>query len=134
MLVILEIYISLISIKQFLLNQCHSPYNRGVRSYRVLYLQFFGLYDICIIFLHAVEACLKAIIAMFYLVLGQLPRGKLPPGQFPRRIIVSEENCPLTIKFPPKIHFHSVDISEWLPERTHISQRRLVFPVKIVRN
>ena len=31
MLVILEIYISLISIKQFLLNQCHSPYNRGVQ-------------------------------------------------------------------------------------------------------
>ena len=134
MLVILEIYISLISINNSCSISVTRPTIGGFRSYRVLYLQFFGLYDICIIFLHAVEACLKAIIAMFYLVLGQLPRGKLPPGQFPRRIIVSEENCPLTIKFPPKIHFHSVDISEWLPERTHISQRRLVFPVKIVRN
>ena len=75
--------ISPISIIQFLFNQCHSPYNRRVRSHRVLYLQFFGLYDIYIIYLHAIEACLKAIIAIFYLVLGQLPRGKLPPGQFP---------------------------------------------------
>ena len=45
--------------------QCHPPYNRQVSSHRVVYLQFLGSYNICIVYLHIIVACLKVAIAMF---------------------------------------------------------------------
>ena len=57
--------ISLVSIKKFF-HHCHASYSRRVSSYRVLYLQFLGSYDICITYLHAIEGCLKVTIAKFY--------------------------------------------------------------------
>ena len=36
-------------------------------SHRVLYLKFSSSYDICIIYLHVIEACFKVTIAMLYL-------------------------------------------------------------------
>ena len=65
MLVIKEIKKSQVSIKN-LLYQCHPPYTRQVSSHSVLYLQFLDLYNICIIYLHVIEACLKITIVMFY--------------------------------------------------------------------
>ena len=51
---------------QKFLYQCHPTYNRWVSPHRVLYLSFLGSYDICFIYLHVIEACLKVTIAMFY--------------------------------------------------------------------
>ena len=55
--------ISLVSTKIFL-HQCHPPYTRWVSSHR--FAQFLGFYNICIIYLHEIEARLKVTIAMFY--------------------------------------------------------------------
>ena len=38
----------------------------GISSHRVLYLQLFDSYNICMIYLHIIEACLKVTIAMIY--------------------------------------------------------------------
>ena len=65
MLVIMEIKISLVCIKWFLY-QCHSPYARQVSSHSVLYLQYLGSYNIRIIYLHVIEACLKVTIVIFF--------------------------------------------------------------------
>ena len=54
--VTLEIAASLVSIKKFLY-QCHQPYTRRVISHRVLYLKLLSTYNICIIYLHVIEAC-----------------------------------------------------------------------------
>ena len=56
---------SLISIKKSLY-QSDAHYTRQVSSYRVLYLKFVSLYNICIIYLHIIETYLKVTIAMFY--------------------------------------------------------------------
>ena len=65
LLILLKIKISLVSIKKFLY-QCHPPYAMGISSHRVLYLQLFDSYNIRIIYLHIIEACLKVTIAMIY--------------------------------------------------------------------
>ena len=67
MLVILEIKISLVSIKKSFY-YCEPSYTRRVSSHRVLYLKFlsFSSYNICIIHLHVIEACLKVTIAILY--------------------------------------------------------------------
>ena len=65
MLVILEIKISLVSIKKSFCH-CDPPYTRRVSSHRVLYLKFLSSYNICIIYLHVIEACLNVTIALFY--------------------------------------------------------------------
>ena len=67
MLVILEITMPLVSIKKPLY-QCNPPYTKGVRvsSHRVLYLIFLSTYNICIIYLHVIQACLKGTIGMFH--------------------------------------------------------------------
>ena len=67
MLVILEITVPLVSIKKPLY-QCNPPYTKGVRvsSHRVLYLTFLSTYNICIIYLHVIQACLKGTIGMFH--------------------------------------------------------------------
>ena len=57
--------VSLVSIEKFLY-QCHPTYTRWVSLHKVLYLSFLGSYNICIIYLHETEACLKVAIAMFY--------------------------------------------------------------------
>ena len=64
-LVILEITISLVSIKKSLY-QCHPTYTRRVSSHRVLYLKLLSTYNICIIYLHVTKACLKVTIVIFY--------------------------------------------------------------------
>ena len=63
--VILEIKVSLTIIKKFLY-QCYPPYSRRVSSHRVLHLSFLGSYNICTIYLHVIEACLKVIVKKFY--------------------------------------------------------------------
>ena len=63
--VILEIKLTMVIIKKFL-HQYHPPYAKHVSSYRVLNLQFLGSYNICIIYLHVIDTCLKVIIAIFY--------------------------------------------------------------------
>ena len=65
MLVMLERKPSLVSIKKFWY-QCHSNYTRWVKSHRVLYLSLLGSYNICIIYLHVLEACLNVTIVMLY--------------------------------------------------------------------
>ena len=65
MLVILEITISLVSTKNPLY-QCHPPFTKRVSSHRVQYLEFPSTCNICVIYLHVIEACLKVTIAMFY--------------------------------------------------------------------
>ena len=65
MLVTLEITISLVNIKK-LLYQCNSPYTKRASSHRVLYLEFLSTYNICIIYLHVIQACVKVTVAMFY--------------------------------------------------------------------
>ena len=72
MLVILEIKISLINIKKSLY-QCHPPYNRWVSSHRVLSLKFLSTYNVCIIYLHLIDACLKVTIAIFYFCYSKNP-------------------------------------------------------------
>ena len=62
---ILEIKVSLTIIKKFLY-QCHPLYTRRVSSHRVLHLSFLGSYNICAIYLHVIEVCLKVIIMKFY--------------------------------------------------------------------
>ena len=64
MLVTLKIKVSLLSVTKFL-NQCHPPYTRWVSSHRVLYPKFLGSYNICITYLHVIEACLNVTIALF---------------------------------------------------------------------
>ena len=56
---------SLVSIKK-VLYQCHSTYTRWVKSHRVLYLSLLGSYNICIIYLRVLEACLNVTIVMLY--------------------------------------------------------------------
>ena len=46
--------------------QCHSPRTRQVSLHRVLYRQFLVSYNLCTIYLHAIEASLKVTIAVFY--------------------------------------------------------------------
>ena len=65
MVVILEIKMSLVIIKKSIYH-CDPPYTRRVSSHRVLYLKFLSSYNICIIHLHVIEACLKVTIAMLY--------------------------------------------------------------------
>ena len=65
MLVILETKTSLVSIKKSY-SHCDPPYSRRVSSHRVLYLKFLSSYNICIIYLHVIEACLNVTIALFY--------------------------------------------------------------------
>ena len=72
MLVILEIKISLVSIKKSFYH-CDPPYTKRVSSHRVLYLKFLSSYNICIIYLHVVEACLNVTIAMFYFFHSENP-------------------------------------------------------------
>ena len=64
-LVILEIKISLVSIKKFL-HQYHPVFTRHVSSHRVLHLWSLGSYNVYAIYLHVIGACLKVIIAMLY--------------------------------------------------------------------
>ena len=63
MVVILEIKMSLVIIKKSIYH-CDPPYTRRVSSHRVLYLKFLSSYNICIIYLHVIEACLN--VAVFY--------------------------------------------------------------------
>ena len=65
MLVILEITIALISIKK-LLYQCNPPYTKRASSHRVLYLEVLSTYNICIIYLHVIQACVNVTVSMFY--------------------------------------------------------------------
>ena len=64
-LVILQIKISLVSIKIFLYH-CHLSYTRRASSHRLLHLYFLGQCNICMIYMYVKEACLKVIFAMFY--------------------------------------------------------------------
>ena len=57
--------ISLVSIKKSFYH-CDPPYTRWVSSHRVLYLKFVSTYNICIIYLHVIEACLKVTVAVLY--------------------------------------------------------------------
>ena len=60
MLVILEIKISLVSIKKYFYHS-DPPYTMRVSSHRVLFLKFLSSYNICIIInLPVIEACLPA--------------------------------------------------------------------------
>ena len=63
--VILEIKLTMVIIKKFL-HQYHPPYTRRVSFYGVLNLQFLDSYNICIIYLHVIDTCLKVFIAIFY--------------------------------------------------------------------
>ena len=45
--------------------QWDPSYTRRVSSYRVLYLKFLSSYNICIIYLHVIEACWKVTVAIF---------------------------------------------------------------------
>ena len=65
MLVILKIKILPVSVKKFLY-QCHPPYTKRVSLHMMLYVYLFGSYNMCIIYLHVIETCLKVTIAMFY--------------------------------------------------------------------
>ena len=68
----LETTISPVSIKKTLY-QCHSSYTKRASSHWVLYLTFLSTYNICINYLHVIEACLKVIIAMFYICHSENP-------------------------------------------------------------
>ena len=72
MRVILEIKVLLVRIKKDIC-QCHPPCTMRVNSHRVLHLQFLGSYNICITYLHVLEACLKDMIAMFYFSYSKNP-------------------------------------------------------------
>ena len=63
MRVILEIKILLVRIKKDLCRY-HPPCTMQESSYRVL-LQLLGSYNVFIIYLHVIEACLKVMVAMF---------------------------------------------------------------------
>ena len=65
MLVILKIKTLPVSVKKFLY-QCHPPYTKRVSLHMMLYVYLFGSYNMCIIYLHVIETCLKVTIAMFY--------------------------------------------------------------------
>ena len=72
MLVILEIKISLVSIKKSFYH-CDPPYTTRVSSHRMLYLKFLSSYNICIIYVHVVEACLNVTIAVFHFFYSEIP-------------------------------------------------------------
>ena len=51
----------------------HPSYARQVSSCRVLHLKLLRAYNICIIYLHLIEVCLKVTIAMFYFCHSEHP-------------------------------------------------------------
>ena len=48
----------------------HPSYARQVSSCRVLHLKLLRAYNICIIYLHLIEVCLKVTIAVLFLPFG----------------------------------------------------------------
>ena len=66
MLVVLEIKISLVSIKKSFY-QCDPPYTRPVSWRRVQYRKFLSSYNISTIYLHVIEAYIKVTIAVLFL-------------------------------------------------------------------
>ena len=71
MLVILEITISLVSIKKPLY-QYNPPYTKRVSSHRFLYLEFLSTDNICIIYLHVIEACKKLLLLGFIFAIRRI--------------------------------------------------------------
>ena len=67
-----EIKISQESIRKSLY-QCYPPYTRRACSHRVLYLKLLSSYNICIIYLHVIEACLKVTIDRLYFCQSKNP-------------------------------------------------------------
>ena len=67
-----EIKISQESIRKSLY-QCDPPYTRRACSHRVLYLKLLSSYNICIIYLHVIEACLKVTIDRLYFCQSKNP-------------------------------------------------------------
>ena len=62
---LLQIKTLLISIKKFLY-QCNLHYTMCVSSHGLRYLESLGVCNMCIIYLHLIETCLKVIISTFY--------------------------------------------------------------------
>ena len=109
--------------------QCHSPRTRQVSLHRVLYRQFLVSYNLCTIYLHAIEASLKVTIAVFYFCHSKNP-SNIMNNTLNSISIYSWTKKNLLTNIRNKCIIRKINLYFWRYEEwSHFSFKSLLFPI-----
>ena len=128
-LVILEMKISLVSTKNILVLVILTEYEVGQFTQGVLYRQFLVSYNLCTIYLHVIEVCLKVTIAVFYFCHSKNSLNVMNNTLNPISIY-SWKKIFLLRNIRNKCVIRKINLNFWRYEEwTHFSFKSLLFPI-----